>query len=103
VDILHSLGTDLNDFFSDLEDEQIVFKKNDYIVKVIINYIMKNPHEGEEFGYVIRGSIDIHIGSKAYNFKKGESFYFSASKKHYITNRGNTPSEIIWVSSPPSF
>ena len=30
-----------------------------------------NPHEGEEFGYVLQGSISIHIGSKTYKAKKG--------------------------------
>ena len=39
-----------------------------------------NPHEGEEFGYVLQGSINIHIGSKTYRAKKGESFYFTPDK-----------------------
>lgn len=29
------------------------------------------PHEGEEFGYVLQGSIQIHIGKKVYHAKKG--------------------------------
>ena len=30
MDILQCLGTDLKEFFSDSEDSQIVFRKNDY-------------------------------------------------------------------------
>ena len=60
-----------------------------------------NPHEGEEFGYVLQGSIAIHLGNKLYRAKKGESFYFTPDKKHYLTSK--TGAIILWVSSPPSF
>ena len=59
------------------------------------------PHEGEEFGYVLQGSISIHIGSKTYKAKKGESFYFTPDKKHYLTSKNGAL--LLWVSSPPSF
>ena len=60
-----------------------------------------NPHEGEEFGYILSGSIVVVIGSKQYKAKKGESFYFKADKKHYITSKSGAT--LIWVSSPPNF
>ena len=60
-----------------------------------------NPHEGEEFGYVLKGSIEIHIGNQLYIAKKGESFYFTPSHKHYITSGGGA--KLLWVSTPPSF
>lgn len=131
VDILQCLGTNLKDFFNDEEDEQIVFRQTDYFEKKddelgnIIEWIIPNaqknemepirltlaaggttypdlPHEGEEFGYVINGTIQIHIGNKIYKAKKGESFYFTPSGKHYI-EAGKTGAVLIWVSSPPSF
>lgn len=46
------------------------------------------PHEGEEFGYVLSGTVTIHIGSRHYRAKKGESFYFSPSKQHFLENTG---------------
>lgn len=130
VDILQCLGTDLKDFFSDSVDNQVVFRKNDYFVKKdaelnntiewiipnaqknIMEPIMltleakgstypDNPHEGEEFGYVMAGSAEIHIGKKIHKVKKGESFYFIPQYKHYIYSE--TGAKIIWVSSPPSF
>lgn len=132
VDILKCLGTDLKEFFSDEEDKQIVFNENDYFIKEdpelknkikwIIPNAQKNmmepilvtldeggsiypdnPHEGEEFGYVLKGNITIHIGKKVYKAASGDSFYFTPSSKHYIENKGKTKAEIIWVSTPPTF
>lgn len=132
VDILQCLGTNLEEFFSDTSSEQVVFKKSDYFekydgelkneIKWIIPNAQKNmlepilltldaggstypdnPHEGEEFGYVLNGSITIHIGNKSYKAKKGESFYFKAAKKHYITASEKQGATLLWVSTPPSF
>ena len=130
VDILQCLGTNLDEFFTNTTKEQIVFNKNDYFEKIdpelgntvewIIPNAQKNmmepinltldpngstypdnPHEGEEFGFVLQGSITLHFGSKTYKAKKGESFYFKASKTHYIC-AGKSGARLIWVSTPPS-
>ena len=130
MDILQCLGTSIGEFFNETPEEQIVFGKTDYFekhdlelkneIKWIIPNAQKNmmepimltlepggstypdnPHEGEEFGYVLQGSISIHIGSKIYKAKRGESFYFTPDKKHYLTSK--TGASLIWVSSPPSF
>ncbi|PNV62290.1 Cro/Cl family transcriptional regulator [Clostridium sp. chh4-2] len=130
MDILQCLGTTLGEFFNETAEEQIVFGKQDYFekydaelkneIKWIIPNAQKNmmepimltleaggstypdnPHEGEEFGYILQGSISIHIGSKIYKAKRGESFYFTPDKKHYLTSK--TGASLIWVSSPPSF
>ena len=61
------------------------------------------PHEGEEFGYVLKGEITLVIGKRKTKVKKGESFYYSANKVHRIMNASKTDAEFIWVSSPPSF
>ena len=132
VDILQCLGTDLKDFFNEETEEQIVFHKEDYFEKLetdrkymtewIIPNAQKNimepirltlepegstypdnPHEGEEFGYVVSGSIILHLGKRSYPVKKGESFYFTASTTHYIECGKKTGAVVIWVSSPPSF
>jgi transcriptional regulator with XRE-family HTH domain len=132
VDILEGLGTNLKDFFNETVEEKIVFAKEDafeseneelkYILKWIIPNAQKNamepilidlepdgrskedfPHEGEEFGYVIQGSIYLNIGSETFKVKKGESFYFKANANHFISNAGKTKATVIWVSTPPSF
>lgn len=130
MDILQCLGTSIGEFFNETPEEQIVFGKLDYFekhdadlkneIKWIIPNAQKNmmepilltlepggetypdnPHEGEEFGYVISGNVSIHIGSKTYKAKKGESFYFVSDKKHYLSSKAGAV--LIWVSSPPSF
>ncbi|MFV0363225.1 MAG: helix-turn-helix domain-containing protein [Suipraeoptans sp.] len=131
IDILQCLGTSINEFFSDDEDEQIVWHDSDYFEKIdlelknktewIIPNAQKNmmepirltlepdgstykdvPHEGEEFGFVIKGSISICLGKRIYRANKGESFYFTPSKEHYI-KAGTKGATILWVSTPPSF
>ena len=132
VDILQCLGTNLEEFFTGSSSEQVVFKKTDYFekydselkneIKWIIPNAQKNmmepilltlepggstypdnPHEGEEFGFVLSGSITLHIGNKTFKAKKGESFYFTASMNHYITASDKSGASLIWVSTPPSF
>ena len=60
------------------------------------------PHEGEEFGYVLSGQVKIHLGQKVHQAKKGDAFYFTPSKKHYL-EAGKHGAVVIWVTSPPSF
>ncbi len=132
IDILQCLGTDLKDFFQEEEDRQVVFKKEDFFEKTdaelknTIEWIIPNaqknnmepilltlapggstyidaPHEGEEFGYVLKGSITIHLGSKQYKASKGETFYYTANKQHYLTCSGKNGAKILWVSTPPNF
>ena len=100
IDILQCLGSNLKDFFHDADDEQIVFGRDDFFEKVdaelhnkiewIIPNAQKNmmepirvtldaegstypdrPHEGEEFGYVLSGSITIIVGNRSIKAKKG--------------------------------
>lgn len=132
IDILQCLGTDLKEFFNDSAEEQITFKESDYFEKIdeelknkvewIIPNAQKNmmepirltlspggstypdnPHEGEEFGYVLSGSITLILGKRAIKVKKGESFYFTANTTHYIKANEKTGAVLIWVSTPPSF
>lgn len=132
VDILQCLGTNLEEFFSGTSAEQVVFKKSDYFEKEdaalhnriewIIPNAQKNrmepilltlapegstypdnPHEGEEFGYILSGSVELCIGNKRFKAKKGESFYFLPNKTHYIKAAGKQGAVLLWISTPPSF
>lgn len=131
IDILSALGTDLKEFFSGGdEEEKISFGKDEFIEKETDEYLLKwlvpnsqknameplfiklnphssteedFPHEGEEFGYVLKGEISITLGARRVKVKKGESFYYSCDKIHTITNNTDKEAEFIWVSSPPSF
>lgn len=132
VDILESLGTNLKDFFSEKEEEKIVFQKTDAFESIdedmgheihwIIPNAQKNmmeplmvmiepggtfmedtPHQGEEFGYVLSGIVNIQLGNKKFKAKKGDSFYYKSNCDHSITNSGKSAAKLLMVSTPPSF
>jgi len=63
----------------------------------------ENPHEGEEFGFVLRGRVNLRFGREILKLKKGECFYLSAEKEHWLHNSGSKEAVILWISSPPSF
>lgn len=131
-DLLETLGSDLPSFFAKA-DEKIVFAAEDIFVKEdpegmrglikwLIPSAQKNqmepillelapggatdeddPHEGEEFGYVLSGMIRVVLGDRSERVRKDESFYFRPSAPHRLVNAGKGPCRVLWVSSPPSF
>lgn len=129
-DILAALGTDLSEFFEAEKDAQFIFREEDYYVNekdgVTTKFIVPNaqrndmepivltlekrersflisPHEGEEFGYILEGSIQIINGKKKGLMKQGETFYLRGKHEHYIENIGNTKAVILWIMTPPNF
>ena len=62
-----------------------------------------DPHPGEEFGYVLSGSIVLRLGTQTQKLRRGDAFYFKADKQHNLKNRGKTTATVLWVSSPPNF
>ena len=129
-DILNALGTTFAEFFKDEKEEKVVFTEAEFIEKISdshkIEWLVPNaqknameplhiklnpngsteqdfPHEGEEFGYVLKGEIIVILGKRRVKVKKGESFYYRAGKTHEIVNASEKEAEFIWVSSPPSF
>ena len=130
-DIVAALGTTLVELFSESQPEQSpVYRADDYFVKENDGYVTHwlihngvinemepilveikagcstdsdNPHEGEEFGFVLEGKMRLFIGNKSYELKKGDSFYFKSEKVHFLKNVGAKTAKILWVSSPPNF
>ena len=133
ADILESLGTDLTSFFAKNGEEKIVFGEDDIFVKEdeellkgcirwLVPSAQKNrmepilvemaaggetdeddPHEGEEFGYVLSGTAKVIVGDRVERVRKGESFYYVPSASHKLVNAGTGVCKVIWVSTPPSF
>lgn len=132
LDIIQCLGITPAEFFTEDEPEQLVFTNEEYFEKVseerdsLVEWLIPNaqsnkmepvrltlhpggrsdvylPHEGEEFGYVLKGTIRIVYGSKTHTARQGESFYLKSSKKHYIENSSKKDAVFIWVTNPPSF
>ncbi len=132
-DVLECLGTDLAAFFTEHAEEKLVFSEDDTYIKedgetlkgtirwlvptaqknemepILIDMASggatdwDNPHEGEEFGYVLSGAVQIELGDRAVKARKGESFYFRTTEPHRLVNPGKTPCRFLWISTPPSF
>ena len=132
-DVLECLGTDLASFFTEHAEEKLVFSEEDTYIKEddetlrgAIRWLVPtaqknemepilvdmaaggstewdNPHEGEEFGYVLAGAVQVELGDRIVKARKGESFYFKTTEPHRLVNRGRTPCRFLWVSTPPSF
>jgi transcriptional regulator with XRE-family HTH domain len=60
-------------------------------------------HEGEEFGIVLQGEIELIVDGKAYIVGENESFYFSSQIPHNWNNRSDRDAALIWVITPPTF
>ena len=61
------------------------------------------PFQGEEFGYILQGRIEAHIGTRILKVNQGQCFYFEAKKEHYLENKWKRDALILWVTSPPYF
>ncbi|MBQ8200296.1 MAG: cupin domain-containing protein [Clostridia bacterium] len=133
TDMLECLGSSLSQFFSEAKDEKTVFAPQDMFVKEdaeglrgsitwLVPDAQKNamepilveldedgasyplpPHEGEEFGYVLSGSIHLVMGEKKTRVRTGYSFCIHPRESHYIANAGKTKARVLWVSNPPTF
>jgi DNA-binding transcriptional MerR regulator len=60
-------------------------------------------HAGEEFLYVLRGSLLITLENEEYRLKAGDSFYFESATPHRWKNPGRAETHILWVNTPPTF
>ena len=131
-DLLETLGSDLPAFFSK-DDEKLVYGAEDIFVKEdpeglkglikwLIPSAQKNqmepilvemapggetseddPHEGEEFGYVLAGTIKVVLGDRAERVRRDESFCYHPTAPHKLVNVGKSSCKVLWISTPPSF
>ena len=128
--ILEVLGSDFSSFFDEEENKKIVFTQDEQFIKDFDGYeitwlvptsqklmmepilmeiepnsssLEDRPHDGQEFGYVLEGEIQIVYGNQIELCKAGEAFYIETNKFHYIKNNSGNRARIIWVSCPPNF
>ena len=130
TDILEALGSSLSEFFREEKEEQLVFGEKDFFVdekeRYSVHWIVPNtqknamepillllpqngesfevdPHSGEEFGYVLEGSIVLMTGEERHTVRRGETFYLSGKTAHYLKNEKKTTAKVLWISTPPLF
>lgn len=131
ADIVECLGITLAEFFKEDDNQQIVYPREDYFEKVdhngnrvewlvakaqsmslepILVTILPGqsmppdkPHEGEEFGYILKGQIYLHYGNNVYTVREGDSFIYPTDRDHWISSADDSESQLLWISCPPNF
>lgn len=130
TDILEALGTNLSDFFREEKEGPVTFTaqdffedmRDDYTIEWVIPNAQKNKmepirltlhprrrsaellsHQGEEFGYVLKGSVTLIRGGKRYRLRAGETFYIDGTAGHYLYNHGSKDAVVLWITTPPMF
>lgn len=130
--ILDVLGVDLSDFFRNVPQESVVRRKNTRVLSSVstegcqVYFLLAKAmgrlmdpvlvdlargertredtsHEGEEFGFVLKGMITLWLGGNSYKLLKGDCFYFKSSVSHWVENSGQSSASILWVVSPSTF
>lgn len=131
-EVLHVLGTNVHEFFSQEEEQIVIYRKDQYeeyvnqtlklkniqLVPGVLKFQMEpmiieiepggqtemdDRHPGEEFGFVLEGQITLVFNKKRYIIRKGESFYYQANKEHFMTNNSQSIAKVLWISSPPKY
>jgi transcriptional regulator with XRE-family HTH domain len=60
-------------------------------------------HAGEEFGFVLEGSLSLTIEDTSYLLEAGDSFVFHSELPHTFVNKGETSTRVLWLNTPPTF
>ena len=129
ADILDALGVSLREFFSDEDRTQVAFGPADRVsvegkgaarfellVPGSTNNIMDpilvelnpgeklerfDPHPGEQFGYVLKGTLTLRLGKKEHKISGRHCFYFTADRPSQLLNNGKTAVKLLWLTTPP--
>lgn len=60
-----------------------------------------SSHEGEEFIYVLEGSIEINYGKDVFQIEKGDTIYLDSIVAHNVHAAKNQPARILAVVYTP--
>jgi len=60
-------------------------------------------HEGEEAGVIVRGAIELTVGSQSEVLGAGDGYYFSSRIPHRFRNLDTKDCEIVSSCTPPTF
>ncbi len=61
-----------------------------------------SSHEGEEFLFVLEGSIVVHYGTEKYILNKGDSIYYDSIVNHLVTANYPSEAKILGVVYSPA-
>ena len=53
-------------------------------------------HTGQEWGYVLSGTLTVRIGFDEFLLRPGDAISFDSATPHRLFNGGNTPASAVW-------
>ncbi len=90
--------------------EAIIPSSSGHLLSGYINHIEPGGgsegevhHDGEEFGYVLEGEIELKVDGRKYAVGPGDCFHFRSEKPHSYRNPGAKPARVLWLNTPPTF
>jgi len=57
-------------------------------------------HDGEEWVYVLNGSLTLSLAGKTYDLEPGDAAHFDSRLPHRLIARGESDAEVLLVASP---
>ena len=55
--------------------------------------------DGEEFGFVLKGKVELVRGPEKFVMEKGDSIYFKGVKSHKVVNICRSEANLLWIVS----
>lgn len=130
--ILRALGTNLGDFFQKRVKQTVVHRAKDaffvedfdlghtmtfivpdaqkakmepVVVEIAPGGASKayTPFEGEAFGYVLKGKLELQVGADKHQLAAGDCFYFEVNDDYQLMNKTKSKAKLLWVLTPPNF
>lgn len=57
-------------------------------------------HEGDEFGFVLEGQLELRIDDTVHELAPGDSFALPSHLAHTYRNPGQVVTRVIWINTP---
>lgn len=104
------IGTDQVRTGHGVQLEAIIPSASGHLLSGYINHIEPGGgsegelhHDGEEFGYVLEGEIELKVGGRRYTVGVGDCFHFRSELPHSYRNAGQKTARVLWLNTPPTF
>ena len=63
--------------------------------------LIMSTHEGEEFIYVLKGTVEINYGKNTYVLEKGDSIYYDSIIEHHVHALNGEAAKILGIVYTP--
>jgi transcriptional regulator with XRE-family HTH domain len=60
-------------------------------------------HKGQEFGFVLEGTLKLFVEQSVHTLEAGDAFYFDSERGHRYANESDSTTRVLWVNTPPTF